>query len=91
MRNRLRISEKCLTPCTSEEKLGANFTLQEKALHLVSKGKVAVVLDMSDHRNWGKEYDPGLAFSMSMENSETSSLQMLLCDDQRFMKVVPRL
>ncbi|XWS19778.1 hypothetical protein CRYUN_Cryun31cG0045900 [Craigia yunnanensis] len=91
VRNRLRISEKCFTPCTSEEKLGANFTLQEKALHLVSKGKVAVVLDMSDNRNWGKEYDPGLAFSMSMENLETSSLQTLLCDDQRFVKVENRL
>ncbi|XVF25537.1 hypothetical protein REPUB_Repub13aG0220700 [Reevesia pubescens] len=91
VRNRLRISEKCFIPCTSEEKLGANFTLQEKALHLVSKGKVAVVIDMSDHRNRGKENDPGLAFSMSIENSETSSLQALLCDDERFLKVVPRL
>ncbi|XWS18588.1 hypothetical protein CRYUN_Cryun32bG0057600 [Craigia yunnanensis] len=94
VRNRLRISEKCFTPCspcTSEEKLGANFTLQEKAVHLVAKGKVAVVLDTSDHRNWEEEYNPGLAFSMSMENSETSYLQTLLCDDERFMKVEYRL
>ncbi|XP_021295005.1 uncharacterized protein LOC110424697 isoform X1 [Herrania umbratica] len=91
VRNRLRISEKCFTPCTSEEKLGANLNLQEKALHLVSKGKVALVLDMSDQRNHGKEYDPSLAFSVSMENSETSSLQTLLCDDERFVKVEYRL
>ncbi|XP_022715665.1 uncharacterized protein LOC111274909 isoform X2 [Durio zibethinus] len=91
VRNRLRISEKCFTPHTSEENLGANITLQEKALHLVSKGKVAAVLDMSDHRNQGKEYDSGLAFSMSMDNSETSSLQTLLCDDERFVKVENRL
>ncbi|XVE51543.1 hypothetical protein DITRI_Ditri02bG0050400 [Diplodiscus trichospermus] len=91
VRNRLRISEKCFSPCTSEEKLGANFTLQEKALHLFSKGKVAVVLYMSEHWNWGIEYDPGPSFSMSMENLETSSLQMLLCDDQRFVKVENRL
>ncbi|KAK8524583.1 hypothetical protein V6N12_029448 [Hibiscus sabdariffa] len=86
VRNRLKISEKCFTPSTSEEKLGTNFTLHEKALHLVSKGKVAVVLDMSDHRNEGKEYDPDLGFSTSMENSETSSLQTLL-SDERFVKV----
>lgn len=91
MRNRLRTSEKFFPPSTSEEKLGVNSTLQEKALNLVSKGKVAVVLDMSNHRKQGKEYDPGLAFSTSMENSETSSLQTLLCDDERFVKVVPRL
>ncbi|XVF40221.1 hypothetical protein PTKIN_Ptkin01aG0094200 [Pterospermum kingtungense] len=91
VRNRLRISEKCFPPCTSEEKLGANFPLQEKALHLVSKGKVAVVLDMSNHRSQEKEHDPGLAFSMSMENSETSFLQTLLCGDERLVKVVPRL
>ncbi|KAB2007598.1 hypothetical protein ES319_D10G040800v1 [Gossypium barbadense] len=86
VRNRLRISEKCFTPSTSEEKLGTNFTLQEKALQLISKGKVAVVLDMSDHKNRGKEYDLSLSSSTSRENSETSSLQMLLCDDERFVK-----
>ncbi|TYG97489.1 hypothetical protein ES288_A10G043100v1 [Gossypium darwinii] len=86
VRNRLRISEKRFTPSTSEEKLGTNFTLQEKALQLISKGKVAVVLDMSDHKNRGKEYDLILSSSTSRENSETSSLQMLLCDDERFVK-----
>ncbi|KAH1048421.1 hypothetical protein J1N35_039205 [Gossypium stocksii] len=86
VRNRLRISEKCFTPSTSEEKLGTNFTLQEKALQLISKGKAAVVLDMSDHKNRGKEYDLSLSSSTSRENSETSSLQMLLCDDERLVK-----
>ncbi|KAL4289826.1 hypothetical protein GQ457_14G008750 [Hibiscus cannabinus] len=86
VRNRLKISEKCFTPATSEENLGTNFTLHEKALHLVSNGKVAVVLDMSDHKHHRKEYDPGLATSTSMANSETSSLQTLI-SDERFVKV----
>ncbi|OMO82835.1 UTP--glucose-1-phosphate uridylyltransferase [Corchorus olitorius] len=87
VRNRLKISERCLGPCTHEEKLGENLKLREKALNLVSKGKLAVVLDVSDHRNEEKEYDDGLALSLSMENSETSSLQTLLGDDERFVKV----
>lgn len=84
----LKISEECLTPSVSKEKLGANSTFREKGVHLVSKGKLAIVLLVEESEKQGGGYDSDLVDSESYETSPSSLLQKLLFDDQRFVKVV---
>ena len=82
----LRVSKKCLTTPGSEEKLDSNFKLQEKGLHLMSKGKMAIVLFLNDSEKHGRCSDPELVDSGSTGNS-TSFLQTLLSDDWISLKV----
>lgn len=87
----LEISEKCLVSSASKDKLGTHLHLQEKGLDLISKGKVAIALVVNDN---GNQQGPQLASNPDLENSDSteiivsSSLQTLLCDDQRFVKVI---
>lgn len=90
--NTLEISEKCLMSSASKkDKLGTHLHLQEKGLDLISKGKVAIALVVNDN---GDQQGPQLASNPDLENSDgtetimSSSLQTLLCDDQRFVKVI---
>lgn len=69
----LEISEKCLISSASEDKLGTHFHYQQTGVDLISKGKVAIALVVNNSD------DP--------ENSMVS-FQTLLCDDQRFVKVI---
>ncbi|KAK4858116.1 hypothetical protein QYF36_011284 [Acer negundo] len=90
MRSTLKISKGCLTPCTSEEKLGAHFSLQEKGHHLVSKGKIAMVLVMNDIEKQGSGCDPDSVGFGNIEHKPSALLQTLFCDDQRFVKTEDR-
>ncbi|KAM1592711.1 hypothetical protein EV2_037600 [Malus domestica] len=89
----LEISEKCLVSSASKDKLGTHLHLQEKGLDLISKGKVAIALVVNDN---GDQQGPQLASNPDLENSDgtetimSSSLQTLLCDDQRFVKMEDR-
>lgn len=83
----LKISEECLTSCASKEKLGTNSTFREKGLHILSKGKSAIVLVVNESERQGWGYDPDLVDFESFETSPSSLIQTLLCDDQRFAKV----
>lgn len=80
------ISKEFIT-CANEEKLGANFKLQEKGLSLISEGKVAIVLVLNDIEK-GKGDNPGVVDSESSENSVLFFLQKSLSDDQTFVKVI---
>ena len=82
----LKVSKKCLTTPGSEEKLDSNFELQEKGLHLMSKGKMAIVLFVNDSEKHGRCSVPELVDSESAGNS-TSFLQTLLSDDRISLKV----
>ncbi|KAF9666444.1 hypothetical protein SADUNF_Sadunf16G0230000 [Salix dunnii] len=86
VKSSLMISKEVIT-CANEEKLGANFKLQEKGLSLFSKGKVAIVLVLNDFEK-GKGDDPGVVDSESSENSLPFFLQKSLSDDQTFVKVI---
>lgn len=81
----LKVSKKCLTTPGSEEKLDSNFELQEKGLHLMSKGKMAIVLFVNDSEKQGRCSVPELVDSESAGNS-TSFLQTLLSDDRISLK-----
>ena len=81
------ISKEVIT-CANEEKLGANFKLQEKGFSLFSKGKVAIVLVLNDVEK-GKGDNPRVVDSESSANSLPFFLQKSLSDDQAFVKVVP--
>jgi hypothetical protein len=84
----LKISEECLTSSASKEKRGANSTFREKGDHLMSKGKLAIVLFVEESEKQGGGYDSDLVDSESYETSPSSLLQKLPFDDQRFVKVV---
>ncbi|KAK9268194.1 hypothetical protein L1049_010637 [Liquidambar formosana] len=88
VRNTLKVSEECITHCGSEEHQDANFKLQEKGLHLTSKGKVATVLVVNNSINKGKGSKIDVLDPQSTANSSYSLLQTLLCDDKKFVKVV---
>lgn len=83
----LKISEECLTSSVSKEKLGVNSTFREKGVHLLSKGKLAIVLLVEETEKQGGGYDSDLVDPESYETSPSSLLQKLLFDDQRFVKV----
>lgn len=82
----LKVSKKCLTTPGSEKKLDSNFELQEKGLHLMSKGKMAIVLYVNDSEKHGRCSVPELVGSESAGNS-TSFLQTLLSGDRISLKV----
>ncbi|KAG6790171.1 hypothetical protein POTOM_006319 [Populus tomentosa] len=88
IKSSLMISKEFIT-CANEEKLGANFKLQEKGLSLISKGKVAIVLVLNDIET-GKGDNPGVVDSESSENSLLFFLQKSLSDDQTFVKIEDR-
>ncbi|XP_061960204.1 uncharacterized protein LOC133681112 [Populus nigra] len=88
IKSSLMISKEFIT-CANEEKLGANFKLQEKGLSLISKGKVAIVLVLNDIEK-GKGDNPGVVDSESSENSLLFFLQKSLSDDQTFVKIEDR-
>lgn len=88
IKSSLMISKEFIT-CANEEKLGANFKLQEKGLSLISKGKVAIVLVLNDIET-GKGDNPGVGYSESSENSLLFFLQKSLSDDQTFVKIEDR-
>ncbi|KAA8519569.1 hypothetical protein F0562_013807 [Nyssa sinensis] len=89
IRSTLRISEECLTT-GSGEKLNANLGLQEKGQLLTSEGKVAIVLVVDDSQRQESGSDPNLVDSGRTEDSLCLLQQMLLSDDQRFIKVEDR-
>lgn len=89
VKSTLKISEGSLNPCPSVEKVGANFSLQEKGCQLVSKGKFAMVLVVDGSEKQGRECDPDSVDFESTENKPLSLLQMLLSDAQRFVEVIP--
>ncbi|KAJ6775896.1 16S RRNA PROCESSING PROTEIN RIMM FAMILY [Salix koriyanagi] len=88
VKSSLMISKEVIT-CANEEKLGADFKLQEKGLSLFSKGKVAIVLVLNDIEK-GKGDNPGVVDSESSENSLPFFLQKSLSDDQAFVKIEDR-
>lgn len=81
----MKISKQCLT--ASEEKARAHFSLQEKGCHLVSNGKLAMVLVMDDSEKHGMGCDLDSVGSGNIENKPSDLLQTLFCDNQRFVKV----
>ncbi|GLU13920.1 hypothetical protein SLE2022_305250 [Rubroshorea leprosula] len=87
VKSRLRVPENCLTPPTSEEKLGANFNFQEQASHLASNGKVCIVLDVGYCKGQERRCDPHLVNTESIKDSTLSSLETLLSEDERLVKV----
>lgn len=86
IRSTLKVSECCITPCASKEKVGAHFNLLEKGRNLVSEGKIAMVLVVNDSERQGS--DPFSVDSESNENKTSSLVQTILCDDQRLVKVM---
>ncbi|XP_041027993.1 uncharacterized protein LOC121267962 isoform X2 [Juglans microcarpa x Juglans regia] len=86
----LKISEECLTSSASKEKLGANWAFQERGLHLMSKGKLAIVLVVNESEEQACSSDHDLVDSLSNETSPCSLLQKSLCDDQRFVEIEER-
>ncbi|KAB1221456.1 Ribosome maturation factor RimM [Morella rubra] len=78
----LKISEECYISSASNEKLDANWTFQERGLHLMSEGKLAVVLVVSESekQGWGSGLD--LVESESDGILPHSLLQKFLCEDQ---------
>ncbi|XP_024020535.1 uncharacterized protein LOC21398744 [Morus notabilis] len=85
----LVVSEECLTSTARKEKLGAHFPLREKGLQLASKGKVAIVLVINGTKAQGVAGDFDDVNSESTENL-TESLETLLLDDQRFIRMENR-
>ncbi|XP_044461479.1 uncharacterized protein LOC123192863 isoform X2 [Mangifera indica] len=88
IRSTLKVSECCITPCASKEKVGAHFNLLEKGRNLVSEGKIAMVLVVNDSERQGS--DPFSVDSESNENKTSSLVQTILCDDQRLVKMEDR-
>ncbi|XP_059439372.1 uncharacterized protein LOC132171970 [Corylus avellana] len=86
-RSTLKISEECLTSSARKEKRGANSTFREKGVHLMSKGKLAIVLFVEESEKQGGGYDSDLVDSENYETSPSSLLQKLPFDDQRFVKI----
>ncbi|KAF8408972.1 hypothetical protein HHK36_005042 [Tetracentron sinense] len=84
LKNHLRISN----VRGIEDDLEAYHGLQQKGLHLMSKGKVAVILVVDENNNQGKGSGPDIVDFEGVENSSYALLQALLCDDKRFSKVI---
>lgn len=82
----MKIPEELLT-CASEEKLGANFKLQEKGSALLSQSKAALVLVLNDIEK-GRCENLGIVDCASSENPLHFFLQKSLSDDQTFVKVI---
>lgn len=84
----LKISEECYISSASNEKLDANWTFQERGLHLMSEGKLAVVLVVSESekQGWGSGLD--LVESESDGILPHSLLQKFLCEDQGVEEVI---
>ncbi|XP_028755798.1 uncharacterized protein LOC114715170 [Neltuma alba] len=73
----------------SREKLGENITMHEKGLHLISGGKMAIVLLLNEKENWGGICDPDTTSNEATEISSAPLLQKLL-SDENFVKVEDR-
>lgn len=71
----------------SREKLGENITMHEKGLHLISEGKMAIVLLLNEKENWGYICDPDTTSNEATEISSVPLLQKLL-SDENFIKVL---
>lgn len=84
----LKISEEYNISSASNEKLDANWTFQERGLHLMSEGKLAVVLVVSESekQGWGSGLD--LVESESDGILPHSLLQKFLCEDQGVEEVI---
>ncbi|KAF7840404.1 Ribosome maturation factor rimM [Senna tora] len=70
----------------SKDNLVGNITLQEKGLHLLSKGKMALVMLLNEKEDWGCIHDPDIVENEATETSSVPLLQKLLCDEN-FIKV----
>ncbi|KAJ0018906.1 hypothetical protein Pint_10081 [Pistacia integerrima] len=90
IRSTLKISEGCIIPGASKEKVGAHFNLLEKGHNLVSEGKIAMVLVVNDSERQGRGSDPDSVDSGSTENKTLALIQTLLFDDQRLVKMEDR-
>ncbi|XP_021685587.2 uncharacterized protein LOC110668570 isoform X2 [Hevea brasiliensis] len=87
IKSSLKLSKKCLTPCVGEENVFVNF--QEKGVHLLTEGKVGIVLVVNDFKK-GSGDSPDVVGSKRTEDSTFSLLQKLLSDDQKFLKMEDR-
>ncbi|KAF2282808.1 hypothetical protein GH714_043099 [Hevea brasiliensis] len=87
IKSSLKLSKKCLTPCVGEENVFVN--LQEKGVHLLTEGKVGIVLVVNDFKK-GSGDSPDVVGSKRTEDSTFSLLQKLLSDDQKFLKMEDR-
>lgn len=66
----------------SKDKLVRDINMQEKGFKLISKGKVAIVLLLNEEEN------PDIVENEATDTSTLCVLQKLLCDHQKFVKVV---
>ncbi|KAJ7968847.1 RimM protein [Quillaja saponaria] len=82
----MKISEECLFHA-SKEKLGKNMNVLEKGLHLMSEGKMAIVLTMNKNETQWCISEPGFEDHQSSETSPSTFLHKLLCDKMRYVKV----
>lgn len=89
MKNKLIASKLSISEETSESKenMAEYFHLQQKGLHLTSKGKVAIILLVDDSDRHGWLDDSNLFDSESAESSPCSQLETLVSDYQNSVKV----
>ncbi|XP_065878982.1 uncharacterized protein [Euphorbia lathyris] len=85
IKNSVTLSKECFTSRIIGENLAANFKLQEKGLHLLSKGKLAMILVLNDIVKQGRGDS-----SESSEDLIFSFIQKSLSDDKTFLKMEDR-
>jgi hypothetical protein len=84
----IKISEKSFLTGSKDKLVRNIIKMQEKGLELISKGKMAIVLLLNEKENEGYIYDPDVVENEATENSTLLMLQNLLCDHDKFVKVV---
>ncbi|KAJ4845049.1 hypothetical protein Tsubulata_010844 [Turnera subulata] len=85
----LKVPRECLAPNASKQSFSSKFKLKEQGQHLISEGKMAVVLIVNDIEK-GRDNSPDAVDSDGEENSLLSSLGESLSDDHTFIKTEVR-
>jgi hypothetical protein len=83
----IKISEKSFLTGSKDKLVRNIIKMQEKGLELISKGKMAIVLLLNEKESEECIYDPDVE-NEATENSTLLMLQNLLCDHDKFVKVV---
>lgn len=86
--SKLHISEKSYLNESKDKLVRSFMNMEEKGLELISKGKMAIVLLLNEKEKEECVYDPDVVENEATETSTLPVFQNLLCDHEKFFKVV---
>ncbi|KDP21196.1 hypothetical protein JCGZ_21667 [Jatropha curcas] len=90
IKDSLKLSKKCLARCVGEENLTEKSNLHERGLHLLSEGKVGIVLVLNEIEKGRRDASPDLVGFINREDSSYCLLEQSLSDVQTLLKMEDR-